>query len=119
MAPHLTDVDAREIRGPLGAYLLDCVRDGASVSADGWIDDDLEFVRPWGFDPADITVPVLLWQGRQDAMVPYGHGEWLADRIPGVDARLTETDGHLTLITDRIPEVHEWLREQWDSHVAP
>ncbi|HVA61803.1 MAG TPA: hypothetical protein VNG13_14905 [Mycobacteriales bacterium] len=60
-------------------------------------------------------MPVLLWQGRHDAMVPFGHGEWLAARIPGVAARLSEDDGHLTLASDRLPSVHAWLRERWDD----
>ena len=38
------------------------------------------------------------------------HGRWLADRVPGVEARLTgDEDGHLTLIALRVKEVHEWL----------
>ncbi|MGZ4597974.1 MAG: alpha/beta fold hydrolase [Actinomycetes bacterium] len=115
MAPHLTEVDARELSGPIGATLHAAFADGLAVSVDGWIDDDLAFVQPWGFAPAAIGVPVLLWQGRQDAMVPFGHGEWLAKQIPGVDARLTEAAGPLTLLTRRIPEVHQWLRDQWDA----
>src|SRR6476646_1743793 len=86
MAPYLTDVDAAEIRGPFGETLHRSAMKGLADSSDGWVDDNLMFVRPWGFDPADIVAPVLLWQGRHDAMVPFGHGEWLAGRIPGVDA---------------------------------
>ena len=117
MAPHLSSVDEAEMRGPIGATLLAHFQDAFSVSVDGWVDDDLAFISPWGFKPSEISVPVLLWQGRQDLMVPYGHGEWLAGQIPGVDARLTEEDGHLTLITRRIPEVHQWLRDRWDAQV--
>jgi pimeloyl-ACP methyl ester carboxylesterase len=51
---------------------------------------------------------VRLVHGRQDQFVPFGHGQWLAARIPGVDARLLDDDGHLTLETNRSGEVHAW-----------
>ena len=58
-------------------------------------------------------MPVLLWQGVQDLMVPPDHGRWLAARIPGVDAHVSEDDGHLTLVKLRVPEVHAWLLERF------
>jgi pimeloyl-ACP methyl ester carboxylesterase len=115
MGSILTEADAEEMRGPIGATLARMFRHGVSVSADGWIDDDLAFVRPWGFELSDVRGPVLLWQGRQDAMVPFGHGAWLAGQIPGVEADLTEDDGHLSLLTRRAPELFRWLRERWDA----
>jgi pimeloyl-ACP methyl ester carboxylesterase len=115
MAPFLTEADAEEMRGPIGATLLRHLQHGLSVSVDGWVDDDIAFVRPWGFELSDLRVPVLLWQGRQDAMVPFGHGEWLAARIPGVEADLSEADGHLSLLTRRAPELFGWLRARWDA----
>ena len=80
---------------------------------DGWRDDDLAFVAPFGFDVAQINVPVLVWHGRHDLFVPLSHGEWLAREIPGADVRITSDDGHLTLIHQRIPAVHEWLLERF------
>ena len=50
-----------------------------------------------GLRAGSIRTPVLLYHGRQDRFVPYATGEWLAGQIPGVQAELTDDDGHLTL----------------------
>lgn len=105
----LTDVDAAVLTGELGAYLAGSMREAAEHGIVGWRDDDLAFDKPWGFSVEDIRVPVQLWHGEQDLFVPFAHGEWLAARIPDVDARLSPEDGHLTLMQRRVPEVHEWL----------
>jgi pimeloyl-ACP methyl ester carboxylesterase len=104
--------DREVATGELAAFLLDHIRAGIGPGGDGWLDDDIAFVGPWGFDLASIRVPVQLWQGEQDRFVPYGHGVWLAEHIPGVDARLTAEDGHLTLAERRVPEVHGWLLDR-------
>ena len=106
----LTPTDAAVLRDELAEYLIASQRDGLSPGSQGWWDDNCT-VRPWGFDLASITVPVLLLHGRQDMFVPFGHGEWLAAHIPGVEARLLDNDGHLTLLQNRVPEVHAWLSE--------
>lgn len=75
----------------------------------GWLDDDLAFVKDFGFDVKDIGVPVLVVHGEQDRFVPTDHGRWLAAAIPGSKRWINADDGHLTLIVNRIPAVHEWL----------
>ena len=49
----------------------------------GWVDDDLCFARPWGFDVAEIRVPTQVVYGTSDVLVPRRHGEWLASHVPG------------------------------------
>ena len=109
----LGPADVEVTNGRLAAYILDCVRDAVGQSLDGWFDDDVAFVQPWGFELAAIRVPVLHWQGEQDKFVPFGHGVWLSQRIPDVESRLSAEDGHLTLAERRIPEVHAWLLERF------
>lgn len=111
LATLLTPTDAAVLTGELAKFLASSTQDGLAPGAQGWWDDNC-MILPWGFDVADISVPVLLLHGRQDMFVPFGHGEWLAAHIPGVEARLTDSDGHLTLMQYRVPEVHAWLSER-------
>jgi pimeloyl-ACP methyl ester carboxylesterase len=108
----ISDADHAVLTGEYAEDLAIGMRDAVSTGADGWVDDDLAFTSPWGFSVEDVRVPVLLWQGDQDLMVPPSHGAWLAARIPGVEAHLTREDGHLTLTARRVPEVHAWLLER-------
>jgi hypothetical protein len=52
------------------------------LGLDGWIDDDIALVRPWGFDPAAITVPVSIWHGAADTRIPQAHTDWLLAHVP-------------------------------------
>jgi pimeloyl-ACP methyl ester carboxylesterase len=108
----LSPVDRAALTGDLAQSLYDSFAGAVAPGVDGWVDDDLAFVAPWGFDVGTIAVPLLLWQGVQDLFVPPAHGEWLAAHIPGVDVRMTDEDGHLTLFANRVPEVHAWLLER-------
>jgi pimeloyl-ACP methyl ester carboxylesterase len=53
----------------------------------GVVDDYRAWVKPWGFEPEDLTVPVTVWSGNDDELV---NSEWavtLAQRIPGAMLR--------------------------------
>lgn len=106
-------VDAAVLTGEFADYLLAAVERAVGESVEGWIEDDLAFVGPWGFELGDIRVPVQLRHGAEDRFVPIAHGRWLAERIPGVDARLSDEDGHLTIQLGCIADVHAWLLEQF------
>ena len=108
----LSPTDAAALNDGLAEFLVYCDHEGLAPGNEGWWDDGVAHSSPWGFELSAISVPVLLMHGRQDQFVPFGHGEWLAEHIPGVEARLFDHDGHLTLLTNRIPEVHGWLKER-------
>jgi pimeloyl-ACP methyl ester carboxylesterase len=101
--------DRAVLTGRFAEYMIDCERHGLASGVDGWVDDDLAFAEPWGFEVAEIATPVLLLHGEDDRFVPVSHGRWLAERIPGVEARIAAADGRLTLVERRMREVNEWL----------
>jgi pimeloyl-ACP methyl ester carboxylesterase len=76
----------------------------------GWVDDGLAFIEPWGFDPSDISVPVLIRYGRTDVFVPPAHGEWLAANVPGCIVKINDAAGHLGANPEQeIAENARWL----------
>jgi pimeloyl-ACP methyl ester carboxylesterase len=101
----VSDVDKAAATGGFAEYLAamfhDAVRDGIW----GWFDDDIAFTHPWGFDVSAIRVPVSVWQGAQDLMVPFTHGEWLAGRIPDSRPMLRPEHGHLSLAVAAFDEI--------------
>ena len=79
-----------EVRALFRDAIEASLRDGLS----GWIDDDLAFMAPWGFDPGDVTQPALLLQGELDVLVPRGHMAHLASRISRSRLELVPGGGH-------------------------
>lgn len=77
------------------------------------IDDDLAYVNPWGFDPADVRGPTLIGHGGQDRMIPSSHARWLAGRCPNAELRVSEADGHVSVLRTG-PDALAWVRAQLD-----
>lgn len=103
------EVDAAALTGEFADTVAAEFRHAVTQGPVGMIEDTLQIVRPWGFDVADITVPVSVWQGAHDKMVPFSHGQWLAATIPGARAHLYEDEGHLSLVA-KIDEILADLR---------
>jgi pimeloyl-ACP methyl ester carboxylesterase len=91
------DADKAVLEGAVADEMAATMRNGLAVSFDGWIDDDLVFVKPWGFDLAAITKPVILWQGDDDFMVPHAHSYWLEKHIPTAQLSFIPGHGHISL----------------------
>jgi pimeloyl-ACP methyl ester carboxylesterase len=93
----IDDVDREALTRDFAEVEAAAVRHALSAGIAGWLDDDLAFVKPWGFELDAITIPTAVWQGAQDRMVPYAHGQWLAAHIPGARAHLYDDEGHISL----------------------
>ncbi|MCQ9184081.1 alpha/beta hydrolase [Streptomyces sp. IBSBF 2953] len=73
----------------------------------GWIDDAFALTTPWGFDPACIQAPVMLWHGARDAFSPVSHSSWLAERIPRATSVIEPSAAHFGALR-ALPEVLRW-----------
>jgi pimeloyl-ACP methyl ester carboxylesterase len=104
----ISEGDRASLTGEFADFLAAEFRQAIAVGVDGWLDDDLAFTKPWGFELADIAVPTHLWQGSADLMVPFAHGEWLREQIPGVVAHLEQGRGHLDIM---LGHLETWLDE--------
>lgn len=93
------------------SWVMDVVRPALAAGPGGLIDDDLAYVAPWGFAPAQVTAPLLLLHGGRDRIVPSAHSEWLARRCPSAELRLFPDDGHISILNAATGAM-EWLRER-------
>jgi pimeloyl-ACP methyl ester carboxylesterase len=109
---HLSDVDARALTGEFAAFVLGSIKRGLTPGVEGWLDDDYAFLAPWGFDVAEIRVPVQVWQGEQDLMVPADHGRWLRAHVAGAEGGVSPDEGHLTLFLNRVGGIQAGLRDR-------
>ena len=105
----IDDVDRGALTGEFAEWVAASFREALRVSYWGWFDDDMAFIRPWGFDLTSIRSPVHVWQGRHDRMVPYSHGEWLAAHVPTAVPHLFEDEGHLSLAVTRFGDILDAL----------
>jgi pimeloyl-ACP methyl ester carboxylesterase len=93
----LPDVDRAVLTDEFGEDLASGFHEALRVGVDGWLDDDLAFIRPWGFDLDEVRIPTAVWQGSADLMVPFAHGQWLASRLPHAAVHLEQGEGHLSI----------------------
>ena len=82
-------------------------------TAPGMVEDYCAWMRPWGFAPEDLIVPVDVWGGTEDELVPTTWPPELARRIPG--ARLNiRTGGHF-MAHLHYREIFDTLRRRSES----
>jgi len=98
-------------RPDVAAVIRETTEEQTANGVWGWVDDDLAFTKPWGFDPATIRVPTAIWWGAQDVLVPPQHGEWLAATVPGAVVRVHHGGGHQMDPDVDFKVLQDWLRD--------
>jgi pimeloyl-ACP methyl ester carboxylesterase len=110
LASLLPPVDRAAVTGALAEDVVAGFSAALAPGVEGWLDDDLAFTQGWGFELTSLAaVPVSLWQGDLDLMVPPAHGRWLAREIPHARVHLLPQDGHLSITVGRLGDVLDEL----------
>ena len=93
----LSEADTEVLADPrVQKVLRESVEEECRLGVGGWVDDDLAFITPWGFDVNELRVPVEVRYGASDVLVPAAHGDWLAAHVPGATVKKDDRRGHLT-----------------------
>jgi pimeloyl-ACP methyl ester carboxylesterase len=70
----------------------------------GIYDEALCMARPWGFPIEGVSVPVRIWHGVRDQVVPVGMGRYVARVVPGAVATFFPNEAH-HFVYHRWPEI--------------
>jgi len=103
--PELSERDKLASNRPTWKVLLDSC---AFTMEQGWgwvVDDYSSYLKPWGFDPRDVKVPAVIWQGGLDKNVPSQHGIWLANNMPSAKLELRVDESHLGIFVNYEEEI--------------
>lgn len=84
-------------------------REGIRRSLAGLFSDARIYGEPWPFDLGAIRVPVHLWHGEEDHVVPVTVAQHYAAYVPGIRARILPGEGHFSAILNSLPDVVETL----------
>ena len=96
-------------RDPSPTWQAEAIKESVRTGTRGVIHDYRIWREPWGFDLEDIAVPVGVWQGDDDSMVPLSDAELLAERIPRAELVICEGEGHISLQRNLGGDVVGWL----------
>jgi pimeloyl-ACP methyl ester carboxylesterase len=95
------------------SWFGDVVGPAVAAGPGGLVDDHLAYVAPWGFDPGQVTAPVLFLHGGQDRVVPSSHSRWLTSHCPAAELRLSPDAGHISVL-DAGEAAMDWLAHHCD-----
>jgi pimeloyl-ACP methyl ester carboxylesterase len=109
---HISGADEAALASPGARQRLANMLDMAFAHGTAGLAADIAgcWLRPWGFEPEQVTAKTLLLYGAEDPMAGPRHGKWWKQRVPNSRYEQVPGAGHLLLLTT-------WSRVL--SHLAP
>ena len=92
-------------RAEISDGFMACFEEACRQGPRGPVMDVGLITRPWGFNLAAVSVPVLLWHGERDRNVPVTSGRYLASMLPNCSAIFYPDDAHLSVPLNHQEEI--------------
>jgi pimeloyl-ACP methyl ester carboxylesterase len=92
----LLDGDLAVMTPQMAGLLADAWLEGLRRGISGALSDARLYARPWGFAFSEITVPVGVWHGGQDTIVPVATTSAF-DALPNAVRKVLAGEGHYSL----------------------
>ncbi len=113
-----TDKDLEALDPEFLGHLLGSWREATRHSTQGMVSDAQVYGAPWPFKLEDLTVPVRIWHGEADAVVPHRIAEHAHGLIPGSTLSLYPEEGHVSLVRTYLHDILNDLRTVWPEPTA-
>src|SRR5690349_20428750 len=95
-------------QGPRGGPLQEALRPGV----DGWVDDHIANVQPWGIELSAVRQPTAIWHGEEDRLCTPPNARSLAAGISQAELYMVEGQGHTSLIVCRVEPTMDWIAQR-------
>jgi pimeloyl-ACP methyl ester carboxylesterase len=115
-APDAAVLKRPGVRSAITASIHESVRQGAK----GVLQEMEIYTRPWGFNLAEVAIPIQIWHGTADETVPILHSQTLAAELADCSLQLAEEEGHFSLPIDHMDKIQQQLiANRLDQPVSP
>ena len=101
-------------RPEVASSMIAGVREAFRQGSRGAADELRLFIRPWGFPLEQIALPVHVWHGARDTLVPCVAAQRLADSIPDRRVEIVPDGGHY-LVYDMLDRLLAMLRREVEA----
>ncbi|WP_158881066.1 alpha/beta hydrolase [Rhodanobacter sp. L36] len=105
VAPDLAAMSEGDRFSILQAITRECLSRGTKGAA--W--DARLYVRPFGFSPEEITIPIRFFHGEQDMNVPLALVRSMVSKLDGASLTVFPQEGHLSTLCNHFEEIVETL----------
>jgi pimeloyl-ACP methyl ester carboxylesterase len=101
--------DADVLDDDIANFITNNFRESIKLDWAGWLDDDVAYLKPWGFDVSAISVPVLLMHAEKDIYNPLAHAKWLAGKVPYAELQTFPDEAFWGLPIHHLNDAFKWL----------